>query len=315
MTQDSTVKSRPRILCGRVNAIATRTNSRRPAGAEEGIALLVVLWFIALLTMLATGAAALSLLHRRAAQTLGDEIRAESTADSAIRRILLELSGRGQTWATWLGGGKRTIEIAGTPVRVRVELEDGRIDLNTGNRKLLYALFVANGWPESDARAFVARIEEWVAPANDLHAIAAELRDYQAMGRAYAPRNAPFESVAELRQVLGGDQVGPELISALTVYTHVDFPLRSAAPAAVQRALTWADERRLGGRRWLVNAGSSSLSVDSFVASSAVGRLVRVHACSTYSRARLCRVAVVRLTGNDRTPFEIFLWQSEAERQ
>lgn len=275
----------------------------------------MVLWFVALLTLLATGAAALSLLHRRAAQTLGDEVQAESAADSAIRGVLLQLSGRGQLWASWLGGGNRTIEIAGAPVSVRVELEDGRIDLNTGDRKLLYALFVANGWPESDATTFVARIEDWIAPANDPHPGGAELRDYQAMGRSYGPRNAPFESVAELRQVLGGDQVNRELMSALTVYTHADYPLQSAAPAAVQRALKWADEHRLEDRRWLVNTEESSLSVDSFVASSAVGRLVRVHACSTYSHAGLCRVAVVRLTGNNGSPFEIFLWQSEADGQ
>jgi type II secretory pathway component PulK len=289
--------------------------AHRPARAEDGIALLVVLWFIAALTLLATGAAALSLLHRRAAQALGDAVRAQSAADSAIRVVLLQLAGRGQMWATWLNGGSRRIEIAGAAVAVRVELEDGRIDLNTGNPKLLYALFAANGWSEAHAMAFVARIEDWIAPADDPHPGGAELRDYQARGRSYGPRNAPFECVAELRQVLGGERVSQELLNSLTVYTHANYPLQSAAPVAVRRALEWADEHRLGGRRWLVTARNSAVSVDSFVATSALGRLVRVQACATYSRAMRCRVAVVRLTGNNRSPFEIFLWQSEPQRQ
>jgi hypothetical protein len=303
------------ISSGQVYVSSRRTRSHGPARAEDGIALLVVLWFVALLTLLATSATGLSLLHRRAAQALGDEVRAENAADSAIRVLLLQLAGRNQTWANWLDGGSRTIEIAGTLVSVHIELEDGRIDLNTGDAELLYALFAANGWSEADATAFVARIEDWTATADDPHPGGAELRDYQAMGRSYGPRNAPFECVAELRQVLGGKQVSPELMSALTVYTHAKYPLQSAAPAAIQRALQWADKRRLGGRRWVVNARESSLSVDSFVATSPVGRLVRVHACAAYSRTRRCRVAVVRLTGNNLSPLEIVLWQSEPEDQ
>jgi general secretion pathway protein K len=283
--------------------------------AEHGIALLVVLWFVALLTLLATGASALTLLHRRAADALGDGVRAESAADGAIRVALIQLAARDQTWSDWLDRGTRTIDIVGARVHVNVELENGRVDLNTADRRLLYSLFTANGWSEADATAFVARIDDWIALAEDPQPGGAELRDYQEMGRSYGPRNAPFESVAELRQVLGGEEVSQELMSALTVYTHAEYPMQSAAPPAVLRALKWADKRRLGGRRWVVNAQESSASLDSVGASSAVGRLIRVHACSTYSRARRCRVAVARLTGNNRSPFEIFLWQSETEDQ
>lgn len=293
-----------------MRARSTFTRSRRPARQEEGIALLVVLWFVALLTLLATSAVALSQLHRRAAETLGDEIRAETAADSAIRVLLLQLAGRGQTWATWLGGGTRTMEIAGAHVGIRVELEDGRIDLNTADTQLLYAFFAANGWSEADATAFVARIEDWISAADHLHPGGAELRDYEAIGRSYGPRSAPFESVAELRQVLGGERVSPELMSALTVYTHSRYPLQATAPSPVQRALRWADERRLESRRWVVDdAQQSSLSLDSSVDMSGVGRLVRISACASYAHARRCKVAVARLTGNNQSSFEIFLWE------
>jgi general secretion pathway protein K len=280
-------------------------SSRRPAKAEHGVALLVVLLLVAVLTLLATGAAGLSLLHRRAAQAVEDAVRTDTAADSAIRVVLLQLAGRGQMWATWLDGSSRTVGIAGLTADVKVELEGGRIDLNTGNRELLYALFVANGWSRTDARAFVARIEDWIAPADELRADEGGLR------QLHEARNAPFENVAELRQVADGDQVSQELLDALTVYTHAKYPLQSAAPPAVQRALAWADQRRLGDRRWVVNVPQSPGTADS----SAVGRLVRVHACATYSRGRRCRGAVVRLTGDDRNPFEIFLWQSDAEGQ
>lgn len=305
-------QNRRRAVESRTDIIIRRNRTLvHHACSQCGIALLVVLWFIVILTVLATAAATLSALHRRAAQSLGDEIRLGTAADSAIRVELLELSRESQLPASLLHGATRRFNFSGIAVTAHIHLEDGRIDLNTGSSKLLLALFAANGWSQRRARRFVKQIDVWKAPAGDPRQVGREIREYEATGRQYSPRYAPFNTVGELRQVIGGERVSRKLMGALTVYSHAKYPLQAAAPPEVLRALRWADRHRLGNRRWLVSGGNSPTTDSGYVENTAVGRLIRVRACARFHGAARCRVAVVRLTGNFRNPFEIFLWRSQ----
>ena len=86
--------------------------------------------------------------------------------------------------------------------------------------------------------------------------------------------------------------------------------MRELREAAVKRALAWADQRQLGGRRWLSdgpNGGRAPLGTPS--AASLSGEALRLRACANHPTER-CRVAVVRLTGNVNTPLQVFEWRS-----
>lgn len=280
-----------------------------PRHAESGIALIAVLWLLSALTMIAALVAALSLNHLRATHAMGDTIRAESAADSAIRLALLHLAAPGQR-ESWTAPQSRQIDLRGWMVNLEIEPESGRLDLNTGDKHLLVALFAANGWPQADAEAFVARIGDWTDPDDDPAEGGSEVREYLAAGRNYGPRNAPFESVEELRQVLGGAGVSTGILDALSVYTHARLPDRTTAVPAMKRALAWADLHRLGNHPWLTSSHRSSGATLGATTASIAGQVVRVRACAKSQQASHCRLAIARITGNPEKPFEILLWRS-----
>ena len=112
--------------------------------------------------------------------------------------------------------------------------------------------------------------------------------------------------------MLGSERISNDLYDSFTVFTHVPGSVESAAMPAVRQALAWADQRLLGGHRWLSdapNAGQSAFGTPS--AAALTGEVVRLRACITHSTER-CRVAVVRLTGNLKRPLQVFEWRTVA---
>ncbi len=279
----------------------------------RGLALIAVLWIVALLTVLATAAVTLSLTHRRTSETYLESVQADNDADSAIRLALLTLlapPGRGGTWPL---GQPQPLTVLATPVEVMIEREAGRIDLNTADPELLFALFAANGWPEPQARSMVARITDWKDADDDVSPGGAEVHEYRAAGLSYGPHNAPFESVEELHQVLGSERIQAELLDSLTVFTHSPGSSDSVATPAVRRALAWADEHQLGGHRWLTSPSSPIASTFGPADTSLSGEVLRARACLKIQHLRRCRAAIVRLTGSLIKPFQIFQWQTLQE--
>jgi general secretion pathway protein K len=269
---------------------------------ESGIALITVLLMLALLTLLATAVEGLSVSHRRAVERFSQVAHDDVLADSALRLVLFELAGQKSNvdWAA-----PRRLELFHRTIEVTVEPEAGRIDLNTADPNVLFAFFVASGWAEEHAAAMVARIEDW-KDADDIPRNAgAEIADYTAAGRSYGPRNGPFESVDELRQVLGGEDFRPELLESLTVFSHLRIPQQSAAKAPVMSALSWADKQRLGGHSWLTSDTSVAAPT------SIVGEVLRVQACLPGSATPRCRLAIVRPTGRFEHPYQVFQWQTQ----
>jgi len=286
-----------------------RHPSLRRASAQGGIALIVVLWLLALLTLLATTVLTMSVAHRRAAASLGESIRARAIIDGGIRLELLHLIAPP---AAELGAAilNRQLQVLGTAVDLRIERESGRLDLNTANEGLLFAFFAANGWSEDNAHSMAARIADWKDPDDTPREGGAELQEYLAAGRRPGPRNGPFESVDELYQVLGSEAVSAELMDSLTVYSHLPAPSPIAATPAVLRALTWADQHQLEGKSWL--AGAAGPLDAASQPPSLIGQVIRVHACMSLRHQRFCRVVVMRLTGNPQTPFQVYLWSDSS---
>jgi type II secretory pathway component PulK len=99
---------------------------------------------------------------------------------------------------------------------------------------------------EKAARAMTSHILDWRDADEQRREDGAERAEYRAAGRAYTPRNGPFESVDEVKQVLGGESISVDLLDSFTVYTHTLVPTESLASEAVKRALAFAEEHRLG---------------------------------------------------------------------
>jgi len=284
-----------------------RRMDRQSAG---GIALIAVLWCLALLTVLATAVTALSVSHRRAAQRYGESIVLDARADSALRVAVLRVVAPKVPGGSDAAGADLHVDLPDGEAVVQIEREDGRIDLNTADENLIYAFFAANGWELKAARAMAARIADWKDADDEARENGAEAAAYQAAGLPYGPRNGPFEVTDELRQVLGANDLNAELLGAFTVYSHAAVPRASIAPPPVKRALKFADEHQLGEHRWLAASDGTLSSGVNDGAQTFVGEVVRLRACTKSAVAQRCRLLVTRLTGSRQRPLQIYVWKS-----
>ncbi len=184
--------------------------ARRRTGAvnrERGFILVMVLWAIIVLSLMAAGFAAMTRAKIRTTAGHAELAAAEALADAGVNLALLSLMGSkaalpasprfaadGETRLCVFDGGAR--------LAIRIEDEAGKVDLNAAGEPALVALFVALGTGPETARSYAQRILDYRDGDREPRADGAEEAAYLAVGRL-KPKNAPFDTVEELEQVLG----------------------------------------------------------------------------------------------------------------
>jgi general secretion pathway protein K len=227
--------------------------------AGRGAALLLVLWLVALLTAL-IGAFALTakteglqgrVLHRGLIASevarAGIEYALTRTADADPARQWLP-DGRPYTW-----------QFGDAQVEIRLVDENGKVDLNQADPTLLTAFFQVLGLDQEQAARMSSAILDWRDPDSLTQANGGgEDEDYAAAERPYGAKDASFESVAELEQVLG---MTPELYARaaphLTVYSGRTRPDPAFATSEVLQAMG-LDPAQVMSRRRAWNPGSGA---------------------------------------------------------
>jgi general secretion pathway protein K len=275
----------------------------------RGVALIAVLWMMSMLTLLATVAAATGLAHRKSVHRMAALVKAEVTADSAIRLTLLSLIARESSGHSSLDDLPRYLDLLGMRTQITSERESGRLDLNYGDSQLLVALLARSGWTASSAQQMAARIEDWTDADDSRREGGAELADYAAAGRSDGPRNAPFRSVEEVRQVLGGEQMTDEVLASLTVYSHRRLPVAPYANAQISHAMSQFQGEALSLAE---SSPADALPRTVSAPQSVVGETLRIQACVHLDQWHRCRRAIVRLTGNHSRPLQVFAWYTVA---
>jgi general secretion pathway protein K len=163
---------------------------------------------------------------------------------------------------------------AGSEIELRIVDETGKVDLNQAGQPLLTALMQALGSEREQAERVAAAILDWRDP-DPLTQVkgGAEDPDYAAAGRPYGAKDAPFDTVAEVEQVLG---MTPELYARLEPYltlysgrgepdpTYAQGPVLTAM--GLDAATTLAQRKTPvpgAGAAQLVGGGSGTYSIDS----------------------------------------------------
>jgi len=222
-------------------------------GGERGIALMMVLWVITLLTIIAVGLTGTQRTESHLAANQVNSAVFRAQAEAAIQLAALNLltpvtvlESQGMMAAPGLedtriwkpDGQPRRWGLDGVELEIRIYNETSLIDLNTAGRDLLLALMMAAGLQDRDPESLVDAILDW-RDEDQLHlAHGAEDPDYAAAGLPYGAKDGPFQSVEELQQVLGFDRDIYRLLSpALTVSSGEASPNSTFAPALVQAAL------------------------------------------------------------------------------
>lgn len=241
---------------------------------QRGAALLLVLWLIALLTALIGAFALTARVEALQGRILSGGARAQELARAGVEYSLVRLADTEPT-TRWLPDGRSyRWSYAGGEVELQIVDETGKVDLNQAGQPLLTALMQTQGVDQEQAGRIASAIVDW-RDADPLTQVGggAEDPDYAAAGRPYGAKDAPFETVAEVEQVLG---MTPELYARLepylTLYSGRGEPDPTYAQAAVLTAMgldatTYLAQRRSpvpgAGAAQLVGGGSGTYSIDS----------------------------------------------------
>lgn len=211
------------------------TGAPGPMARQRGAALLVVLWMLALLALVAVGIAGTARTESRLAANLVAEAEARYRAQAgALHAALLLLDDSRPP--------RLDLEApvpGGPPVPVSLRDACGLVDLNTALGGLVAAAFATD--PDATPDTAFARAQavlDWRDPDSRRRVRGAEDAQYALARTGHGARDGLFDSVAELRQLLGIDEAAfariRPLVTVDCLAAGID-PL--AAPARLLRAL------------------------------------------------------------------------------
>ncbi|WP_447585149.1 general secretion pathway protein GspK [Pseudoxanthomonas mexicana] len=238
---------------------------------QQGAALLLVLWLVVLLTAL-VGAFALTARMEALQGRVGNRgAMTQEIARAGMEYALVRVADRNPETHWRPDGRAHAWSFDGHDVQVRIIDETGKVDLNQADLPLLSRLLQALGQPPGDSDALAAAIVDWRDADNLSQPVGgAEDDDYAAAGRDYGAKDAPFETIAEVEQVLG---MTPELYARLapflTLYSGRSQPDAAYAQGPVLVAMgvdaaAWLAQRNAGGiNPQLVGTGSGTYSIES----------------------------------------------------
>jgi general secretion pathway protein K len=257
--------------------------------SRRGVALLAALWLVVLITTVGTRLAVAASEHRAVGLSAADRARDQAVLRGALATLQARLEAqlrddgrraalpRRETdpWRDLPQGTAVELVVGEVPVEVAF-LDLGTVrNLNLASELELTRLFAHTLRDAATAQRIAQAVLDWRDPDDLPRAAGGEREAYRAAGRVILPANAPFESVATLRHVLG---VTPGLADAVRPFLATRGQVQrvnlNAAPEAVLRTLPGLTEpvlRRLlalraAGRRvesipgLLVAAGAANRS-------------------------------------------------------
>ncbi len=240
-----------------------RTVRLKAHRAQRGAALLLVMWLILLLSGLVAGYAMSARIESMQGNGLARSVAAQEAARAGIEFAAARMldPDPAQRWAPD-GRGYR-LDFDGAQLEVSVRDETGKVDLNTASPDLLARLLKALGEPEDSATRIAGAIVDWQDEDNLVQvAGGAEDPNYSAAGLAWGAKDAPFETVSELEQVVG---MRPALFRSMAPYVTVQgsagIPNPAFAEGPVLQAMGVVRPQPIGNA--LPAAGSGTYSIES----------------------------------------------------
>lgn len=217
----------------------------------RGAALLLVMWLIALLTALVGAFALTSHMENLQGRVLVRGIVAEQAARAGFEYAMTRVD-TPDPQRNWLPDGRAyTWRFDDAEVEIRLIDEAGKVDINAADATLLSGLMRAVGAEPDVAAGVASAILDWRDP--DLLTQpqgGAEDPDYAAAERAYGAKDAPFDTVAEVEQVLGMTPALYEKVAPhLTVYSGNAQPEAAFASAEVLTAMGQDPAQAMAQRR------------------------------------------------------------------
>jgi general secretion pathway protein K len=277
------------------------------------MAVVSVLWTLALLASIAVSVLFGGNVSYRLANNNLQIIVEDTIAEAAVNRAVLALLDPrpGSRWR--VDGVPQDFIFDGIGTRIFIQDELGRIDLNHADGSVLAALFRSAGLDALSASSLTDKILHWRGPSPLMHADGAEDQDYAGLG--YWPRHGPFQSVDELKLVIGvTPEIYKQVAPALTVYSGSQFIDPQVAPPEALLAIPGMDASQVAS---IMSARTQQAYGNVITASSdgladptnaLKGRAFTVRAELAMPDGVVAREMAIRLTGDARRPYWVLNW-------
>ncbi|MEO1751950.1 hypothetical protein [Thiofaba sp. EF100] len=186
---------------------------------RRGMALILVLWVLALLGTLAMGTTALNQSEILLTRNALDAARLRAAAEAGVALAVQGLLQPDPVLRWRADGTPYEGRFDGVHLRLAVLDETGRIDLNEADEDLLGAALSRAGVEPGQRDALLAAILDFKDEDGERRPGGLEDDDYRALGLPYGAKDAPFEDLDELLLVPGMTQeLAQRLRSLLTVH-------------------------------------------------------------------------------------------------
>ncbi len=280
-----------------------RTRLRRRA-SQRGIALVAVLWGLTILSIIAAAFLADTRGQSAITRNLLENAKARALADAGVYRAVAGILSIDPTIAWRADGTRYQMDLGEGRVVITIFDEGGKVDLNRAQDRLLANLFEVFELSEDDAAALVDAIRDFADRDDDPRPYGAEDSDYAAAGLDWGSKDAPFESVEELQQVLGVSRpLYDRLAPYLTVYSGRAQINPVVAPRQVLMAMPGLNEEQ-------VDALMARREGDESTRIRSVGTAFTIRAeALTAGGGRFIREAVVQRTADRRNPYLFREWR------
>jgi general secretion pathway protein K len=206
--------------------------------SQRGIALVLVLWVLLLLTILTASFSLMARMDRLEANTLLAGTQARLSAEAAINLAVLALRDPIDETRMRADGRVYQEEMDGILLQVSAIDERGKLDINAADELTLATLFTGHGMEPDEAEVLAAAVLDW-RDEDELERVnGAEEDVYFAAGLEVGPANRQFMMTEELLQVIGMSyDLYRKLEPGISVFSRVAEPNPAFAPVEALMAM------------------------------------------------------------------------------
>ena len=198
-----------------------------------------MLWGLVIISLIAAVMLSAARVSYRQAAYSVEQAQRRALADAATARAVLGLLDARSDHRWRVDGVPQVWDFDGQRIAIAIEDEGGKIDLNVAGDPAIRQLVNVVA---PNAKGLADKILDWRQQSGDLHRLEGASGGDYAAARDYRPRGGPFQSVDELKLVLG---MTPALFRglkpAVTVFSGRSKVNLATAPKEVLMALAGQD--------------------------------------------------------------------------
>lgn len=289
----------------------------------RGVALVIVLWIITLLSLISASFIRTMRTDIHIVTNSVARAKAETIADAAIHRALYELYKPANILDRWIPDGTtRQWQHQDATVNLIMTDESGKIDINTASDALLRGLLKSQDVAEQQVLELSDAIADWRDADSAKRINGAEEADYAAAGLSYKPTNIPFQTIEELKLVLGmTPALYQKLAPLITIYSRLPGINAQIATREVLRAIPNVTEEQIDAYLQLREAARANKQPIPIFAAGAPylsgntgGFIVNLRADARLPEGTaFIREAIAIRHANPKRPFAFLVWRESRE--